>query len=56
MAVKKTGDTVSAEEILGEFEPQAVIESNHSQENAHHDYNEQPMIKQQDLMTLKLVF
>ena len=37
---KKTGDTVSAEEILGEFEPQAVIESNNSLENAHHDYNE----------------
>ncbi|MEC8644848.1 MAG: 2-oxoglutarate dehydrogenase complex dihydrolipoyllysine-residue succinyltransferase [Pseudomonadota bacterium] len=37
---KKTGDTVSAEEILGEFEPQAITESNHSQENAHHDYNE----------------
>ena len=37
---KKTGDTVSAEEILGEFEPQAVIESNNSSENAHHDYNE----------------
>ena len=37
---KKTGDTVSAEEILGEFEPQDVIESNNSPENAHHDYNE----------------
>ena len=37
---KKTGDTVSAEEILGEFEPQTVIESNNSLENAHHDYNE----------------
>ena len=37
---KKTGDTVSAEEILGEFEPQAITESNNSQENAHHDYNE----------------
>ena len=37
---KKTGDTVSAEEILGEFEPQAVTESNNSPENAHHDYNE----------------
>ena len=37
---KKTGDTVSAEEILGEFEPQAVIESNNSPENAHHDYSE----------------
>ena len=37
---KKTGDTVSAEEILGEFEPQAITESNHSQENAHHYYNE----------------
>ncbi len=37
---KKTGDTVSAEEILGEFEPQAVIESNNSPEKAHHDDNE----------------
>ena len=28
---KKTGDTVTAEEVLGEFDPQALSESNHSQ-------------------------
>ncbi len=28
---KKTGDTVTAEEVLGEFDPQALAESNHSQ-------------------------
>ena len=28
---KKTGDTVTAEEVLGEFDPQVLSESNHSQ-------------------------
>ena len=28
---KKTGDTVTTEEVLGEFDPQALSESNHSQ-------------------------
>ena len=28
---KKTGDTVTAEEVLGEFDPQALSDSNHSQ-------------------------
>ena len=37
---KKTGDTVTAEEVLGEFEPQLIVESNHPERNKSLDYNE----------------
>ena len=37
---KKTGDTVTAEEVLGEFEPQLIEESNHPKGNRSFDDKE----------------